>query len=246
MIWVLSGTESGRELVSALLQAGTPVLVSTGTEYRKDLYSNHPGLTYIPGKLKKEDMAALVKEYSVELIIDATHSYSVDVTSNAIDTSRVTGTRYIRYEKKPVELHGTLEFREYSEASSYLEEKKGNIMLLTGTHTIKSFSRIPPERLFVRIVPFLNSVEEAISSGIRPGHIVAMSFRMSREFNAILYRDLEIEFLVTKEPGDTAGMREIIESAIEGGVEILVVRRPKIDYPELVDEIDGVLEIING
>ncbi len=244
MIWVLSGTESGRELVGSLLGAGVDLLVTTGTGYRKDLYSDRPGLVYIPGKIEPEGMAALVKKYSIKLIIDATHSYSVEVTSNAMDVSRKTGTRYIRYEKKEAELEGALKFGTYEEASSYLEGKEGKVLLATGTDKIRSFSRISGERLLVRIVPFLNSVEEALDSGIRPGNIVALSFRMSREFNRILYRDLGIKFMVTKEPGDTSGMREMMESAIESGVEVLVIRRPEIDYPELVHEIEGVLGVI--
>jgi precorrin-6A/cobalt-precorrin-6A reductase len=246
MIWVLSGTESGRELVSALLEAEMPVLVTTGTEYRKDLYGNLPGLIFVPGKLEKKEMTGLVREHSVKLIIDATHPYSIEVTKNVIEVSKETDTRYIRYEKKPVELDGILTFSEYSGASSYLEEKKGNVMLLTGTNKIKSFSRVSRERLYPRIVPFLNSVEEALGSGIRPGNIVAMSFRMSREFNTLLYRELKIEFLVTKEPGDTSGVLEMIESAVDTGVEVLVIKRPEIDYPELVFEIEGVLREING
>ncbi len=243
MIWVLSGTESGRGLVWALRDAGVPVLVTTGTEYGKDLYKDCPGLTFIPGKLTEDAMAALVKEYSVKLIIDATHSYSVDVTSNAMDVSRKTGTRYIRYEQKAAEFEGALMFGTCEEASSYLAGKEGKVLLVTGTDMIGSFSRIPGERLMVRIVPFLNSVEEALGAGIRPGNIVAMSFRMSREFNSLLYRELEIKFLVTKEPGDTSGMREMIEPALESGLEVLVIRRPEIDYPELVHEAEDVLGI---
>lgn len=244
MIWVLSGTESGRELVSALLEAGTDILVTTGTGYRQDLYIRHPKLRYIPGKFEREDMPGLVKEHMVTLIIDATHPYSVDVTLNAMNASQETSARYIRYEKKPVQINGALKLKEYSEASSHLEKKKGNIMLLIGTDRINSFSRIPRERLFARIVPFLNSVEEALGSGIRPGNIVAMSFKMSREFNSLLYRELDIQFLVTKEPGDTGGIMEMIEAAVESGVEVLVVRRPEIHYPEVVHEINDILRMI--
>ncbi len=71
-----------------------------------------------------------------------------------------------------------------------------------------------------------------------------MQLNYSQKFNAALLQELKIKYLVTKESGAAGGYPEKVKAARSVGVEVLVLERPQIDYPELVYSIKDVLLFI--
>ncbi len=250
MIWVIAGTRSGREIAWELLGMNYRVIATTATIYGSRLMGSHENLTVSMGRKGKDELSMLARDHCVRLIIDASHPYSIEVSENAMAIALEQAIPYLRYERENVDSYECTRFRSYIEAAAYLEKKSGNILLTIGTNNMSFFSGFDKKRLYARIAPFMGSIEACEQQGFQPGQIIAMSFSFSRDFNSALYRELEIKYLVTKESGDDGGIREKLDAAVDSGVEIVLIERPVIQYPEVIYDRSALLkrtgEILNG
>ena len=91
------------------------------------------------------------------------------------------------------------------------------------------------ERLYVRVLPVLASLEKTAALGIPARHVIAMQGPFSKELNVALIREFGIQTLVTKASGAVGGFWEKIEAAQECGCEAVVIRRP-VEEPGLSAE----------
>ena len=211
---------------------------------------SHASLLTSVGRKGREELLAMAQEHPVRLIIDASHPYAVEISENAMSIARELDLPYIRFERESVDSYPCTSFREYADAAAYLAEREGNILLTIGTNNMRYFTGLRKERLYARIAPFQGSLEACETLGFEPGQIIAMSFRFSREFNATLYRELSIRYLVTKESGDDGGIREKLDAAMDTGVEIVLIERPTLTYPELCYDRESlygrIREVLHG
>ena len=93
MIWIIGGTKDSREIFEKLVEdTDRDILVSTATEYGGKLLEeyirkNKDGkrkLKVISERLNEEQMEKLIQKESINLIVDASHPYAVNVSSSAI------------------------------------------------------------------------------------------------------------------------------------------------------------------
>ena len=64
----------------------------------------------------------------------------------------------------------------------------------------------------------------------------------STAFNVALWRDWGIDCVVTKESGEAGGFMEKVEAARALDIPLIVVRRPRMVYPEVFHDFEGVIE----
>ena len=98
--------------------------------------------------------------------------------------------------------------------------------------------------LFVRILPTSSSIQKAEELGYLPGKIIAVQGPVSKILNEAMLKSYNIDFLITKESGDTGGEREKIEACKECKVTVLVLKRPQINYGNVYNDIDALIEKI--
>jgi precorrin-6A/cobalt-precorrin-6A reductase len=79
--------------------------------------------------------------------------------------------------------------------------------------------------------------------GIPPWNIIALQGPFSKEFNIATFREFGIEVVVTKDGGKEAKTLEKVEACLETGIPIVIIQRPKLDYPVMYSSID---ELLNG
>ena len=111
MIWIISGTQDGREIGAELAdremakpeESRREILMTVVSQYGKVLAA-HKGLDIEVGRFKKEDMVRVIKEKGVTLILDASHPYAAVVSETALAASRETGIDYVRYERAEIPL----------------------------------------------------------------------------------------------------------------------------------------------
>ena len=102
-----------------------------------------------------------------------------------------------------------------------------NILLTTGAKELPAYAELPPERLFPRVLPSLDSIAACEALGIPHRNIIAMQGPFSREMNAATIRQYEIRILVSKDGGGPGGFAEKAAAARETGAELIVIRRPE-------------------
>ena len=101
-IVIFSGTTEGRTLSELLCENGIPHLISVATEYGKQLCPEHMLARVVQGRMNTEEMAAFLTKEQIDLVIDATHPYAVEVTENirqaVLERSKQgQAVKYLRY-----------------------------------------------------------------------------------------------------------------------------------------------------
>lgn len=258
MILVFSGTQDGRELVYKLLKKGYSVSVSTATEYGGSLYEKHPNLTVYSDRLDKNAMINFINNIKPKLIIDASHPYATQLKTTIIESHKTcdvkpTLLRFERASSDIEDLDGNIMYVDtYDEAAKQGQELSGNILLTTGSKTIDIFANniIDKQRIFARILPKWEQVKLCEDAGIKPSNIIAMQGPFSKEINLAMIDKCRISTLITKESGSVGGTRDKISAATHAGLNVIVIRRPKIideylyfnDQNEIIEKVGTIYE----
>ncbi|MFT9487738.1 MAG: precorrin-6A reductase [Tepidibacillus sp.] len=247
---VLAGTKDARELTAFLLQHNKKVSVSVVTEQAAQKYKS----LNIPiniGRLTKEQMLEMVLAKKFKAIIDATHPYAELVSKYAMEVAKEVKIPYLRYERPSTVLNENqyLHFvSSYLEAIEWIREKKGVVFVTTGINKIDRFAKSllgeANIRLIFRILPTAENLQKCESLGIPKENIIAMQGIFSAGLNQAIYKEYGINLLITKESGKEGGFLEKVESAIQMGIETIVIQRPKLQYPIVFHHFEDLLKYL--
>lgn len=225
---LFGGTQEGRELAEALSQKELSLIVSVATDYGHRLLPRLPRAHIRTGPLDEAGMLALMEERGVGLVADATHPYAREASETIARAAAQHGVPLLRLVRPGSLPSGGVTVNGAAEAADYLETTAGNILLATGAKELPVFAGRPGllGRLFVRVLPAVESLERCRALGIPPGRILAMQGPFSAGFNRELMGQWEIRTLVTKDGGAPGGFAEKARAAGELGVALVVIGRP--------------------
>ena len=99
MILVLGGTSDSIEICNLLNKQNLSYFVSVTTAYGEELARRCTDKVLLK-KLTIEDMVDFIKENKIDKVIDATHPYAVEVSTNAIKACELSNIKYIRFERE--------------------------------------------------------------------------------------------------------------------------------------------------
>ncbi len=245
MILLMAGSSEAREALSALLKDVDRVLVTTATDYPYPLDSDNR-VEVRQGRLDREQMVGLIRSEGVSCLVDATHPFAAEASSNAMMACREAAIPYIRFERKllPLPQSDLVHCVENVEAAARLSCCLGEtIFLSTGTKDLEVFCRMTSEKdrkLIVRVLPSAESMERCVQAGIEPDDIIAMKGPFSTRMNAVLWSELNVDAVVAKESGEEGGLGEKAEAVLELGIHLVVVKRPVLDYPVCFQEAESL------
>jgi len=251
MILVLAGTLDGRELAVYLATAGHQVLAAVISEYGRSL-AELPGIRVHTGQLTVEGMQNLIADQNIKVLVDASHPYAVNGSMNAMQACELAGIEYIRYERAEVcvpEYERLYVASDAAQAAKLAATLGKVIFLTTGSRTLKMFKTEPllaKCRLIVRVLPQPDVVKECVDLGFNPGDIVAIKGPFSQQLNAALFKEYDTEVIITKNSGTIGGADTKIAAAIELNLPIVVIGRPDINYRNLCQTQEQVIDMVNN
>jgi precorrin-6A/cobalt-precorrin-6A reductase len=250
MILVLAGTSDARELALTIKEAGYKLLTTVVTENAgKEM--KKAGLDVYVGRLTSEDFMRVIKEQGFQAIVDASHPFAEEASKNALLGAKEADIPYIRYERESqsYEDKGITMVESYEDAAELAAEKKGVIMLTTGSKTLEIFTRKlldqPDTRVIARMLPRIDNMEKCEKLGFPQKDIVAIQGPFTKEFNLALYNQYGVTTMITKESGKAGSVDEKLEAAIELGIETIMIKRPKINYGNAYSDFSDVLSHLN-
>ena len=240
-ILLFGGTGEGRELAQWLLDRQIPTLVCVATEYGETLLP--AGAEAHVGRLDREGMEALMASRPFTHVVDATHPYAVEVTTNIKAAAETVGLPTLRLVRQSDGEDLCHKAGDMATAADMLEQLPGNVLLTTGSKELDAFVRPGlTERCYPRVLPMADSLDRCLKLGFPPKNIICMQGPFSKELNVALLRQYHIKTLVTKDTGGYGGFREKAEAAKEAGCALLVVERPSREAGLTVEEIQERLE----
>lgn len=226
-ILLFGGTAEGHSLARRLAQAGLAVTCSVATAYGEAVLEPTPGLTVHVGRMDADQMAAeMAKGYTC--VVDATHPYADRVSENIRRAAETAGLPYYRLLRPREAAEDVLWADSPADAARMLADLPGNVLLTTGSKDLKTFTQVPDyqTRLYVRVLPSLESLSAALDLGYPAVHILCMQGPFPEKLNAALLEAVDAKILVTKDTGKAGGFPEKAAAAQSAGAKLLVIRRP--------------------
>lgn len=247
MILVLAGTADGRELARAIQGEGYPVLLSTATAYGEDLAAGTPARS---GVLDEEGLYRLLIGKQVKVLVDASHPFAANVSQNAMSACARSVVPYVRFERPDVTVpENPLVFKVNSceEAVTTAGELGECIFLTIGSNNLSLFAKseaMQGKRLIARVLPTPEVIAKCLGLGLKPGDIAAMQGPFGAELNKAMLNHYGAQVLVSKESGVQGGADAKLEAALELGIPIVLIQRPRIDYPRVVKDWPGLRALL--
>lgn len=234
-ILIFAGTTEGRVLAERLCSLQMPCTVCVATQYGGQVMGERPGLTVRTGRMGPEEMRRFIWEGDYAAVVDATHPYATLVSEHIREGIQGLSLPYLRLKRdthtaETIQEEGErlLYFDSHEACAAYLAGTKGNILLTTGSRELAVYAgAISKSRLFVRVIPSVESLQACNACGIVGRQIIAMQGPFLSEMNRALIAQFHIRYLVTKESGTTGGFGEKVEAACAAGIPALVIGNPE-------------------
>ena len=240
MIWVIGGTKDSRDFLEKFASADKNIIVSTATEYGGKLLEGLP-VKVISEKLPLETMRVFIEKNSIDIIVDMSHPYAFEVSKNAMRAAEEFSIPYYRFEREEIQIipDRFSEFENIDDLVKYCDGLEGNILVTLGSNNIEHFAEVKElKKFYFRILPKWDMVKKCEDNGILPKNIIAMQGPFSLNMNKAMIEQLNIKYLVTKKGGDTGGEKEKTDACNEKGIEVILLDKPKIQYPNCYNNID--------
>ena len=231
---IFGGTTEGRKLCEVCAEYAVPIVYCVATEDGARPVENLPNMNIRVGRLNSVEMAALLGRYNPSLVIDATHPYAEEAGKNIAAACGKMAVNLIRVRRKSVREPGCLYFHSADGLISWLEKEPGNIFLSTGSSLAEILTKLPgyQSRVWLRILPSLNSLQTCLNLGYRPERLICMQGPFSQELNRAMFQNANAGILVTKDSGAPGGFSEKIRAAHSLDMVTAVLSKP--------EETDGV------
>ncbi|MBQ2801360.1 MAG: precorrin-6A reductase [Lachnospiraceae bacterium] len=250
-ILIFAGTTEGRKLSECLAASGISHTICVATEYGEVVLKEHPLRKVHCGRMHTEEIKEFIEKGSFDAVVDATHPYADVITENIKTAMEGMDIPYLRLKRELDEQHtdGNVRYFLTNEAcAKVLEEMEGNILLTTGSKELSKYcvSENVKSRLYVRVLPGIESLSICMKQGIKGKQIIAMQGPFTTEMNEAMIHQYAISCLVTKQSGMSGGYSEKKEAARRAGIPVFVIGRPKEEAGYSFKEICNKLEKISG
>ena len=249
-ILLFAGTTEGRELSECLAASGIAHTICVATEYGKIVLKEHSLVTVHEGRMDVKEMQNFVTAKDFFAVVDATHPYATVVTENIVKALENTDIPYLRLKREENDNNGYDNIRYFEssfECAKALEATEGNILLTTGSKELDIYCGTENirKRLYVRVLPGLESLKLCMDQGIAGKQIIAMQGPFTEEMNVAMLHQYRIKCMVTKESGIAGGYEDKIAAAKKAGIPVYVIGRVK-EQGDNFDSVCSKLEHLAG
>lgn len=245
-IILFGGTTEGRQLAECCAEQGIRTVVCVTSEYGHQVLPESPYLCVGTEPLDEAAMIRLIQAESPLMVLDATHPYAAVVSKHIIGACEKTKTLYQRVSRSRERADGEGQMvwvRSVEEAAGYLSLTVGNILVTTGSKELLAYTKIPGyrERVFARVLPTAQILEQCSQYGIDGRHVIAMQGPFSKAMNMATLQQVDARYLVTKEAGKAGGFAEKIQAAFACQATVIAIGRP--EKPEGIS-VEQAMELL--
>lgn len=226
---IFGGTTEGRALAEQLEKTRRTALVCVATRYGDALISPGPFVRVHTGRLDAGGMRDLLCREAPGVVIDATHPYAAQVSRTLREVCAALELRRITVRREAVPSGGCRSFLDMEGMLRWLDTTPGVIFSALGAKEAAALSQLrdAAERIWLRILPFEESLALVREAGFPARHIICMQGPFSTELNAAMFRAAGASILLTKDSGTAGGLGEKLEAARQCGMSVALLARPE-------------------
>jgi precorrin-6A/cobalt-precorrin-6A reductase len=246
-IWLIGGTQESREIAIALSQTNLPCTITVTTEPARSLYPSASNLRVLVTRLDINQLENFITDEKIGAILDASHPYAVEISTGAIASANQLKIPYLRYERLAV--NTAINSSQIIQLDSFNTLINGDylqgqrVLLILGYRPLHLFEHWQEKAsLFARILPSVAAMEAALAAGFTLDRIIALRPPVSANLEKALWEHWQISLVVTKASGTPGGEDIKRMVAAELGIPLIVINRPKVDYPQQTSDLSAVLE----
>lgn len=233
-ILIFAGTTEGRKLSECLSKADILHTVCVATEYGEIVLTENACAHVHRGRMDVEEMSAFISDGQFSAVVDATHPYAQVVTENIRNAMKGMDIPYIRLKRETDDSYDYDKIRSFEcneDCAEALLQINGNILLTTGSKELSVYCGYESlkDRLYVRVLPGLESLSLCNENGIMGKHILALQGPFTVDVNEAMLRQYDISCLVTKKSGRAGGYIEKLEAAKRLDIPVYVVERANVE-----------------
>ncbi len=251
-VWILSGTSDGPVIADKLLSLNYIVFVSVISYKASLVYPKKDKLHIITGKIIDESaVRQFLKKYQIDLIIDATHPFAMQISENLAKGCKKLNKILLRFERQS-QVKSTLNSR-------FIEDLKGikisdiknkNLLLAIGARCLNEVAEYYMNlevNIFARILATEESILNGFSSCIRNSNIAILNPSKFGEnkLEYFLCKYWNIDYILCRDSGSYSQMiwEDISERT---NIKLFKLRRPienKLQY--IFSDYDNLIKFIS-
>lgn len=250
MILVLGGTSDSIEICNKLNEHNLDYFLSVTTSYGEELARKCTDKVLV-AKLSIEDMVEFIKENHIKQIIDATHPYAVEVSSNAIKACEISQIKYTRFERasliNKIDYNNKYLVETVEEACEVANKIGENIFIGTGSKNLNIYKEnIKNKNLIARVLPTSEVLISCEQLGFNADNIIAMKGPFTEKMNESTYKQYNIDLVITKESGIAGGFLEKVNACKNLNIPVVIIKRKKMNYPNTIENIEEIINLIES
>lgn len=250
MIGLILGTSEGRNILKGLNKYTENLFVFTATTYGGNIYEdyNYKKISTVP--LSKEELLNIIKENNINVLVDATHPYAVNITKNTMDICKQLDIKYLRYDRpscidKFKGFKNVIVVDNYSDLEKKLKNIQGNILNTTGSRNLdKILNWKINNRIIHRVLPSLKVMQQCFDMGIKLEDLIAIKGPINEELNCGFIKQFHAKAMILKDSGLEGGTLEKIKSCIKCNIYAFVIKRSSIKYQKVFYEENSLINYI--
>lgn len=201
-------------------------------------------LQILQKRLNTQEMVELMERVQPALIIDATHPYALEVSASIREACRQSKRTLIRVLRESEELADAREFDTVEQLCAALNENDELVFSTLGVKEAAALSQVRDygKRIWLRVLPFKDSLEACLAAGFPAKHLICMQGPFGEELNVAMFQHTGAKILLTKDSGSAGGFPEKIAAARRCGMKIYIWKRPLQEEGLLLEQIERLLE----
>ena len=250
-VWILSGTSDGPIIADKLLNLNYVVFVSVISYKAGSVYPNKDKLHIITGKILNEvEVFQFIKKYQIDLIIDATHPFALQISQNLEKGCKQINKLLLRFERK-TRIKSSLneEFVEDLKGINISDVKYKNLLLAIGGRSLNEIAEYYLNlkvNVFARILATQGSILSGFSSCIRNSNLAILNPSKFEEnkLEYFLCKSWSIDYILCRDSGSYSQMiwEEISERT---NIKLFKLRRPIKKMKHIFYDYDKLINFIS-
>ncbi|MDO4534868.1 MAG: cobalt-precorrin-6A reductase [Clostridium perfringens] len=250
MLGFILGTSDGKNLLKDLNKYTDDLFLSVSTEYGGELLSDIKCKVLNTKPLDKEGLICAIRENNINVLVDFSHPYAVNVSKNAMEACSACNIEYIRFQRESA-IEGYKDeplihmIKDLDDFKEKIKNKSGNILNATGVNRVSDLINMNLEnRIIHRILPTKASVEKAIDGGAKIDDIIAIKGPISYELDLAFLKNYDIKIFLFKDSGKKGATEEKIKSALELNIHCFIIEREKTDNNNIFYNEEDIFQYI--